>query len=330
MDNLILENVSFQYNGVPALRGVSLEIRHGELFTLLGPSGCGKTTLLRLLAGFLRPDSGRILLDGRDISSLGAEKRGMGVVFQNYALFPQMSVEENIAYGLKIRRLPREMIREKCREALELINMTEYAKKNVEQLSGGQQQRVAIARALVVNPDMLLLDEPLSNLDAGLRIRMRNEIRELQSKTGVTTLFITHDQQEALSISHRIAVLDHGEVQQIGTPYEIYNEPCNPFVAEFVGKTNLIHEADAADWGERAPASGFIRPERLELCSPGPYAVTTRVEHVRFDGPSFVYTLRSSSGAAYDVTVLNTGARPFQTGDTVGLRPIRAERRQEE
>ena len=329
MNKLILENISFQYNGVPALSDVSLEIRHGELFTLLGPSGCGKTTLLRLLAGFLRPDSGRILLDGRDISALSAERRGMGVVFQNYALFPQMSVEENIAYGLKIRRLPREEIRERCQNALELINMTEYGKKNVEQLSGGQQQRVAIARALVVNPDMLLLDEPLSNLDAGLRIRMRNEIQELQSKTGVTTLFITHDQQEALSISHRIAVLDHGEIQQIGTPLEIYNEPSNPFVAEFVGKTNRVHDSDAAVWGGQAPKSGFIRPERLEICDPGQGAVSATVENVRFDGPSYVYTLRSSSGAAYDVTELNTGKKPCQIGDTVGLRLFLGEGRHE-
>ena len=244
------------------------------------------------------------------------------MVFQSYALLPHLNVRDHIAYGLKIRRLPRDEIREKCHDALDLINMTEYAKKNVEQLSGGQQQRVAIARALVVNPDMLLLDEPLSNLDAGLRVRMRHEIQELQSKTGVTTLFITHDQQEALSISHRIAVLDRGEIQQIGTPTEIYNEPSNPFVAEFVGKTNRIHEADAAVWGVSAGQSGFIRPERLQLCTPGEGIVTVKVERIRFDGPSYVYSVRSTSGAVYDVTALNTGARPCCAGDTVGLRPV--------
>ena len=212
MENLILEHVSFRYDKVPAVSDISLEIRQGELFTLLGPSGCGKTTLLRLLAGFLHPDSGRILMDGRDITGLPAERRSMGVVFQNYALFPQMTVEENITYGLRIRRAPKEIIREKCGYFLDLINMREERAKNVEQLSGGQQQRVAIARALILDPDVLLMDEPLSNLDAGLRVKMRQEIRELQEKTGVTTLFITHDQQEALSISHRIAVIDRGAI----------------------------------------------------------------------------------------------------------------------
>ena len=223
MENLFLEHVSFSYDKIPAVSDISLEIKKSELFTLLGPSGCGKTTLLRLLAGFLRPDSGRILMDEHDITGLPAEKRKMGVVFQNYALFPQMTVEENITYGLRVRRAPKETIREKCDYFLDLINMREERAKNVEQLSGGQQQRVAIARALILDPDVLLMDEPLSNLDAGLRIKMRQEIRELQEKTGVTTLFITHDQQEALSISHRIAVIDRGKIRQVGTPSEIYN-----------------------------------------------------------------------------------------------------------
>jgi len=318
MENLILEQVSFCYNKIPAVSDISLEIRKGELFTLLGPSGCGKTTLLRLLAGFLHPDSGRILMDGRDLTDLPAEKRRMGVVFQNYALFPQMTVEENIAYGLKVRRAPKETIHEKCGYYLDLINMREERAKNVEQLSGGQQQRVAIARALILDPDMLLMDEPLSNLDAGLRIKMRQEIRELQEKTGVTTLFITHDQQEALSISHRIAVIDRGRIRQVGTPSEIYNAPADAFVAGFVGKANRLSSADAAALGLEAAKEGLIRPEWLTLCPDGGKGLPVTVKQVVFDGPCFHYTV-TAPGGMYEVSMLNRGTPPYAAGQHLFL-----------
>jgi iron(III) transport system ATP-binding protein len=319
MENLILEQVCFRYDRVPAVSDISLEIRKGELFTLLGPSGCGKTTLLRLLAGFLHPDSGRILMDGRDMTDLPAEKRRMGVVFQNYALFPQMTVEENIAYGLRVRRVPKETIREKCGYFLDLINMREERTKNVEQLSGGQQQRVAIARALILDPDMLLMDEPLSNLDAGLRIKMRQEIRELQEKTGVTTLFITHDQQEALSISHRIAVIDRGRIRQVGTPSEIYNAPSDAFVAGFVGKANRLSSADAAALDLDAVREGFIRPEGLTLCADGGEGLPVTVQRIVFDGPCFHYTV-AAPGGLYEVSMLNRGTPPFTVGQRLFLR----------
>ena len=319
MENLFLEHVSFSYDKIPAVSDISLEIKKSELFTLLGPSGCGKTTLLRLLAGFLRPDSGRILMDEHDITGLPAEKRKMGVVFQNYALFPQMTVEENITYGLRVRRAPKETIREKCDYFLDLINMREERAKNVEQLSGGQQQRVAIARALILDPDVLLMDEPLSNLDAGLRIKMRQEIRELQEKTGVTTLFITHDQQEALSISHRIAVIDRGKIRQVGTPSEIYNTPADPFVAGFVGKANRVSASDAAALGLDAAREGFIRPEGLILCPDGSGGVPVTVKRIVFDGPCFQYTV-AAPGGLYEVSMLNRGTPPFAVGQQLFLR----------
>ncbi len=319
MENLILERVSFSYDRIPAVSEISLEIRKSELFTLLGPSGCGKTTILRLLAGFLHPDSGRILMDGHDITGLPAEKRRMGVVFQNYALFPQMTVEENITYGLRIRHAPKETIREKCDYFLDLINMREERAKNVEQLSGGQQQRVAIARALILDPDVLLMDEPLSNLDAGLRIKMRQEIRELQEKTGVTTLFITHDQQEALSISHRIAVIDRGTIHQVGTPSEIYNTPADPFVAGFVGKANRVSASDAAVLGLDVLREGFIRPEGLVLCPEGGDGLAVTVKRVVFDGPCFHYTV-AAPGGTYEVSMLNRGTPPFAAGQQLLLR----------
>ena len=319
MENLFLEHVSFSYDKIPAVLDISLEIKKSELFTLLGPSGCGKTTLLRLLAGFLRPDSGRILMDEHDITGLPAEKRKMGVVFQNYALFPQMTVEENITYGLRVRRAPKETIREKCDYFLDLINMREERTKNVEQLSGGQQQRVAIARALILDPDVLLMDEPLSNLDAGLRIKMRQEIRELQEKTGVTTLFITHDQQEALSISHRIAVIDRGKIRQVGTPSEIYNTPADPFVAGFVGKANRVSASDAAVLGLDAAREGFIRPEGLILCPDSNGGVPVTVSRSGCDAPCVRDTGAAPVGL-YEVRMLNRGTPPFAVGQQLFLR----------
>ena len=201
MKSIELRQINHYYGKDQALENINLTIEEGEFFTLLGPSGCGKTTILRILGGFITPSSGNIFVGDKDITNLGPEKRNMGTVFQNYALFPNMTVEENVAYGLKIKKLPKNTIKEKCDFYLELAGLTDYRKKRVDELSGGQQQRVAIARALAIEPTMLLLDEPMSNLDVALRIKMREEIREILQKIGITTLFITHDQQEALAIS---------------------------------------------------------------------------------------------------------------------------------
>ncbi|MDY2982959.1 MAG: ABC transporter ATP-binding protein [Eubacteriales bacterium] len=312
MESITLNGIEYAYDSAPVLQDICLTIRKGEFFTLLGSSGCGKTTLLRLMAGFLKPDKGTIAIDGRDITPLPPEKRSMGVVFQNYALFPNMTVEENIAYGLRIRHRPAAEIKKQCAYFLELTDMGAYRDRRIEQLSGGQQQRVAIARALIVAPDMLLLDEPLSNLDAALRVRMRQELRDIQEKTGVTTLFITHDQQEALSISHRIAVMDKGHIRQIGTPAEVYDRPANQFVANFVGVCNALSPEAAAALG--AGERLMCRPEQLVLSrEEGGLPVT--VVQVRFDGPCYSYTVRHGE-SLYRVTMFNRPGAFFPAGSS--------------
>lgn len=226
--------------GPAAVDGVSLEIVPGELFFLLGPSGCGKTTLLRMIAGFIEPTSGSIRFDGRDITNVPPNKRNTGMVFQSYALWPHMSVEQNVAFGLGLRKVPAAEQTRRIREALAAVHMEEYAKRKPNQLSGGQQQRVALARALVIRPDVLLLDEPLSNLDAKLRIELRSEIRRICKESGITTVYVTHDQKEALSMADRMAVLRAGRVVALGGPRELYKTPPSRFVAEFLGETNFI------------------------------------------------------------------------------------------
>ncbi len=223
--------------------GVSFSIEEGELFTLLGPSGCGKTTLLRLIAGFYTPDAGEIRFDGRKVNDVPPHERGIAMVFQNYALWPHMTVFENAAYGLKLQHTPREDIERRVGSILEKVKLTGLGERYPGQLSGGQQQRVALARALVLNPKILLLDEPLSNLDAKIRIQVRAEIRKLQNELGITTVYVTHDQEEALTLSDRIVVFDRGRVLQVGPPKELYERPANPFVADFIGINNLIEGA---------------------------------------------------------------------------------------
>jgi spermidine/putrescine ABC transporter ATP-binding subunit len=224
-----------------ALRGISVDIRDGEFFTFLGPSGCGKTTFLRCIAGFEMVDQGRIYFDDEDITYLPAYKRNTGMVFQNYALWPHMTVYDNIAYGLKVRKVPKNEIDKRVKEVLKLVHLEGMEKRTPHQLSGGQQQRVALARALVINPRVLLLDEPLSNLDAKLRLEMRAELKRLQKQLGITTIYVTHDQEEAMSISDRMAVMDVGVIKQVGTPEEIYLRPKDPFVADFIGQGTFIH-----------------------------------------------------------------------------------------
>lgn len=235
-----IDNVVKRFGEVEVLKGININIQPGEFFTLLGSSGCGKTTLLRLIAGFEELTGGNIAFDGRDISALNPWERNVGFVFQNYALWPHMSIYENIAYGLQMRKLPRNVIDERVKWALATGGLEGMEKRHPGQLSGGQQQRVAIVRALVIQPQALLLDEPLSNLDVKLRIKMRKDIKDLQRQVGITVVYVTHDQEEALEISDQIAVFEKGVIQQIGRPQDIYKNPANPFVAQFVGTSNFI------------------------------------------------------------------------------------------
>lgn len=237
---VVIENLVKKFGAVTALQGVSLRIEPGELFFLLGPSGCGKTTLLRNIAGFYIPEEGRILFGDEDVTKLPPHKRNTGMMFQSYALWPHMTVEKNVAFGLEERRVPAGEIRKRVAEALASVRMDDYANRRIAQLSGGQQQRVALARALVVRPRCLLLDEPLSNLDARLRLEMRAEIRRVCKEYGLTAIYVTHDQKEALSVSDRMAVLDAGSIAQVGSPEDIYRRPHSKVVADFIGETNFL------------------------------------------------------------------------------------------
>jgi len=247
MSAIDIAGVSRLFGETTALAGVDLTIRDGEFFSLLGPSGCGKTTLLNIVAGFLAPTTGSVRIGGRDITALPPYKRDIGMVFQNYALFPHLSVADNVAYGLSVRKRPAAESRQRVEEVLNLVKLNHLADRMPHQLSGGQQQRVAIARALAVEPQVLLLDEPLSNLDAKLRKEMQSELRSLQRRVGITTVLVTHDQEEALSLSDRIGILGAGHLQQIGSPLELYRRPANRFVAEFVGQANLLDATPSAD-----------------------------------------------------------------------------------
>ena len=239
-NEVIIRDAVKRYGDFTALNGVSLNIKEGEFFTLLGPSGCGKTTLLRMIAGFNSIEGGDFFFGEKRINDVAAHKRDIGMVFQNYAIFPHLTVKENVAYGLKARKTPKKEIETRVAEALELVQISHLADRKPNELSGGQQQRVALARAFVIEPSVLLMDEPLSNLDAKLRVQMRTVIKKLQRRLGITTIYVTHDQEEALAISDRIAVMKDGNIMQIGTPSEIYAKPQNPFVAGFIGVSNFL------------------------------------------------------------------------------------------
>jgi iron(III) transport system ATP-binding protein len=240
-------SIGLAYGRTEVLKDVTLRIEPGEFFALLGPSGSGKSTLLRLIAGFNRNDRGELLVDGRDITAVAPHARNIGMVFQSYALWPHLTVFDNVGFGLVERKLPREEIRRRTEAALGLVGLKEFAARRPNQLSGGQQQRVALARTIVIEPQVLLLDEPLSNLDKKLRVTMRQELLALQRKLGITTIFVTHDQEEAMTTADRMAVLDAGIVQQVGTPAELYDAPANRFVAQFVGTMNLLEGSVSAD-----------------------------------------------------------------------------------
>lgn len=264
-----IRDVVVDYDGFEAVKGVSFTVKDGEFFTLLGPSGCGKTTTLRAISGFEKVSSGKILLDGKDISPLAPEERKMGFVFQNYALFPSMTVFDNIAFGLSIRHVKKAETKERVHDIASLIGITEHLDKKISQISGGQQQRVAIARALILNPKILLMDEPLSNLDAKLRISMRGEIKRIQKDLGIVAIYVTHDQEEAMAISDKIAVFNGGVIEQIGTPQEVYNHPKTQFAARFVGDINELDSAAVAavNASSTIPLSGpcFIRTEKVRI-----------------------------------------------------------------
>lgn len=256
---LQINNVSKLFGTTEAVKEFNLDIEKGELVSFLGPSGCGKTTTLRMVAGFEVPTSGHIVIDGDDITNMPPNQRDVGMVFQSYALFPNMTVAGNIGFGLKVMKKSQHEIEERVKEMLELINMPEYGSRYPSQLSGGQQQRVALARALALRPEVLLLDEPLSALDAKIRVSLRSEIRSIQQKLGITAIYVTHDQEEALSISDRVVVMNAGQMEQVGTPFEIYNFPQTAFVANFVGTLNAV-EAEVID-----PKASTLRVDGIQL-----------------------------------------------------------------
>ena len=302
-DNIIeLRHISKVYsdNGFKAVDDFNLEVKRGEFVTFLGPSGCGKTTTLRMIAGFEMPTSGEILLNGEDISQLPANKRPINTVFQRYALFPHMNIYDNIAFGLKLKKLPKEEIRKKVKRVLDIVDLEGFENRKISTLSGGQQQRIAIARALVNEPEILMLDEPLGALDLKMRQEMQIELKHMHDELGITFIYVTHDQEEALTMSDKIVVLSEGRIQQIGTPEDIYNEPQNAFVADFIGESNIIDSTMVEDrlvdilgtkfvcvdegFGRNQPVDVVIRPEDIVLTEPSKGIICGRVTSAIFKG----------------------------------------------
>ena len=296
---------------VLAVDDVTLDIAAGEFFSLLGPSGCGKTTSLRMIAGFELPDTGRVHVGGQDITDLPVHKRDMGMVFQSYALFPHRTVAENVAFGLRMRDVPKPEIEKRVAAALAQVALTGLEERRPGQLSGGQQQRVALARALVIEPRVLLCDEPLGALDRKLRQQMQFELKELQKRLGVTLVFVTHDQEEALAMSDRIAVMNKGRVEQVGSPTEIYEKPRTRFVADFIGEINLLDDG---------PSPRALRPEKIRLVAPGEARLAGTVETANFLGGATLYRVRSADGRTLLARETHAGERsPRKPGDPVGL-----------
>lgn len=337
MSSLTLRNISKDFGSVHAVHNVNLEVASGEFFSILGPSGCGKTTLLRLIAGFEEPTRGTLMLDGTDVTRLRPRERQIGMVFQNYALFPHMTVFENVAFGLETKRLPRDQIRRRVTDMLDAVHLAQKAGLPVVQLSGGEQQRVAVARALVVEPKVLLFDEPLSNLDVSLRVQTREEIRSLQQRFRITALYVTHDQEEAMTLSDRIAVMRQGRIEQVGSPAEVYRAPRSAFVAEFLGSANLLTGTAQPDGrsvavgnavfplSERAtPGSTFIvavKPEAVvisqDIHEPELTGIVRQREYMGF----ITRFLVEWSGMTLRATMLSSlETERFNPGDRVGIR----------
>ncbi|GAA0424057.1 MAG: ABC transporter ATP-binding protein [Bacillota bacterium] len=343
MSTVNLSAITKQFGDVTAVEELDILIKEGEFFTFLGPSGCGKTTTLRMIAGFYYPTKGKVTFNDKDMTTVPPEKRNTGMVFQNYALFPHMTVFENVAFGLKVRKITKSQTKKRVEDILKKVRLDQYMDRQVSQLSGGQQQRVALARALVIEPDILLLDEPLSNLDARLRDEMRNEILRLQRDYGITTIYVTHDQAEALTMSDRIAVFNMGKCQQVGTPTEIYNQPVNDFVAEFIGETNLIPiafkeeknnekiyhceqldadiqvqatEVNIAEYNRNDQLLMSIRPESVQIDKAsltGENVFKGEVILVQFTGASVHTYIKLSSDAIIRATDLNEGPSTYLT-----------------
>ncbi len=340
MSFLELKDISKRYPATdkPAVENFNLSIDKGEFISLLGPSGCGKTTTLRMLAGLIEPTGGSIVLDDTELTRLPVHRRDMGMVFQSYALFPHLDVKQNVAFGLDMRKVSKAETASRVREALELVHMGHLADRRIKALSGGQQQRVALARALVIRPKVLLLDEPLSNLDAKLRDVMRDEIRSIQQQVGITTVFVTHDQDEALATSDRIVVMSDGHVEQVGSPRDIYETPVNRFVATFIGQANLV-KATLSGNGEDAVgtidglgpmpmrrdpahrasvATVMIRPHRINVepaNSGTPHGTVTSVVYV---GDQVSYSIQAG-GQPWSVQAVSAGARPLDVGTPVRM-----------
>ena len=337
-----LRDLSKDFDGVVAVDSIDLRIRGGEFFSLLGPSGCGKTTTLRLVAGFERPSSGAVLIDGADLSDVPAHRRNVNTVFQSYALFPHLDVLENVAYGLRWQKLSKAEARRLATEALELVQLAELASRRPSQLSGGQQQRVALARALVLRPAVLLLDEPLGALDAKIRKQLRTELKALQEEVGITFLFVTHDQEEALSMSDRIAVMSEGRIDQVGTPQDVYETPTTVFVADVLGVANLMSvEAVGSDAGgcelrvgefrlracsgetsARGEAKVVVRPERVEIRAhdgaPPPNCLPGMIDRTIYVGSNVHVVVRLATGAQVQASIANTGSvATYSHGDPV-------------
>lgn len=305
-----LEQISMDFGETTVLDDLNLYIRENEFLTLLGPSGCGKTTTLRIIGGFEKPTKGKVIFDGKDITDIPPYERQINTVFQKYALFPHLNVFDNIAFGLKIKKTPKNIIKEKVEEMLRLVNLQEFENRSIDSLSGGQQQRIAIARALVNEPKVLLLDEPLGALDLKLRKDMQNELKNIQKKVGITFIYVTHDQEEALTMSDTVVVMDKGKIQQIGTPIDIYNEPKNAFVANFIGESNIIlgimHDDFVVEFSNivfECVDKGFfkdelievvIRPEDIDIFPAGQGKLKGIVESVTFKGVHYEMIVRSN------------------------------------
>jgi putative spermidine/putrescine transport system ATP-binding protein len=334
MSGLVLEGISKSFNGVAAVDHVDLAVPSGTFVCMLGPSGCGKTTLLRTIAGLEEPTSGRILIDGKDITKVPAHQRDFGMVFQSLALFPHLNVGENVAYPLRIRGVGRADQAERAEELLALVDLRGYADRPVSKLSGGQRQRVAIARALALSPKLFLLDEPLSALDAKLREAMQVELRKLQQRLGITTIVVTHDQREAMTMADLVVVMGNGRIQQAASPVEIYRRPVNSFVADFIGSTNLLPVRAAAGQGVSAPggtipgvalgagqdhATLSVRPEDVHLVAADQAPLTGRISFIRDLGAS-IETFVDAGGTQIVAVTSPRERAGFQVGDTVGLR----------
>ena len=328
-----LKDIFVEFDGEVILNHINLDIRDKEFVTILGPSGCGKTTTLRIIGGFLEPDSGDVYFDGKRINGLPPHKRNVNTVFQKYSLFPHLNVFDNVAFGLRIKKTPKDEIKKRVKEMLAIVDLKGYEKRSVARLSGGQQQRVAIARALVCDPKVLLLDEPLGALDLKLRKNMQDELKQIQQKTNTTFIYVTHDQEEALTMSDTVVVMNNGVIEQIGSPTDVYNEPVNAFVADFIGEANIINATMLEDcrvlvlgevlecvdkgFGKNTPVDIVIRPEDIELVEPSQAQLVGEVVDVTFKGVHYEMTI-ICRGCEWIVHSTECAA----VGDIVGMKVI--------